>query len=84
MRWPIRVYIEDYADSSVPGGGVFTLWSQHKSGKAAEKAFKECLRDWPSQRCFVMDASTGERRQYNGHGHMRGPFMAKVAIRWVE
>ena len=66
----IYVYVED-------SDGRFYMYSRHRSGTAAERAFRECRRMSPSLRSFVVDLSTGERKQYDGAGHVMGPF------RWI-
>jgi hypothetical protein len=78
---PIQVF------HSAPGEPeTFTLWSWHISGKAAERCFRECIREWPGHRVIVLDWRTGERKQCDGKGHVDGPFRGPTTMRvtWVD
>lgn len=62
-NFPIRVFFRDRASHHVEHPG-FTLYSRHRSGASAERAYQQLVREMPNKDVELVDVRTGERKRY--------------------
>lgn len=86
-NFPIKVFFRDRTSHSLLHPG-FTLWSRHKSGAAADRAYRELVHDvsnevvslsgiLPGQNSWpkdveIVDVRTGERKRFGSAAWRRG------------
>ena len=68
-NFPIKVYYRDPTSRSLIHPG-FSLWSHHRSAKAAERAYRELVADLTKngggKDVELIDTRTGERKRFGG------------------
>ncbi len=74
----LQIYIE-----RAPLMDKWQLWSCHRSSTAAEREFAYIICQMPETRVYLIDVTTGERKQYDGR-EVVGPFVAEVSAGWAS
>lgn len=88
MKHPLVDHLFPLRVSYQGDDGKMKLWSRHKSPAAAERAYREAIRDMPEKNIEISDQKTGERKRYGSEkwraGHRWNEPWNKIDQHWLN